>query len=122
MITVLILLLAFLVIVFVLGLGPSGSLERLERIYLIASPAPVVCAFVFPAIFVLLGMEVSAREWIQLISEVGISLSVGLAAVGVVMVWRKRVRSTTLDSRLLAGVLLASIPTLMLLLITLLLR
>lgn len=122
MITLIILLLAFLVIVFVVGFGPAGVLGRLERLYVMVSPVPLVFAFVLPATFVLLGMEMSSPEWLQLSSEVGISLSVGLAAVGVITVWRKRVRSTTLDSRLLAGVLLASIPALMLLLITLLLR
>lgn len=122
MITLLILLLSFLVIVFIVGLGPSGVLGRLERLYLMVSPVPLVFAFVLPATFVLLGMEISSPEWLQLSSQVGISLSVGLAAVGVALVWRKRVRNRIFDARMLAGVLLASIPALMLLLITLLLR
>lgn len=121
MITAAALLLALLLVLLLTrGVG-IGKLTALERAFLLCTPLPAIIAFVLPgSLSMLLGETATARRWINLLSESGIVLSAVLFLAGVWLIWARHLRGEPRDVRMSVGVLLAAVPSLLVLLVALL--
>jgi hypothetical protein len=104
--------LTFAVVVFAFGLGllalrPSfaGPLDSSERLFVALSPAPVLLTLAVPS---LLGPRAS-----NVVTAVGAVLSVVLVIAGSVLLFHRSRVDAGRDVRLLAALLLAAMPALM---------
>ncbi len=96
---------------------PRSTLGRIERLYLFASPAPLLLALVVPDIFGVFDRDSSSRTLSNLLSETGIWLSLAFVIVGLVVVVRSQFQTGSIDGRLILALFVAAIPTLLVVLI-----
>jgi hypothetical protein len=107
---------------FVPGRSRQGDLSRAERVYLFSTPAPLVLAFVVPDLVGLhfwFGGAMSAGQqwWSHRILIAGLVTSGALVIAGLVLLWRRWVDEGGVDARLVDGLLLASVPAVLVLLV-----
>ena len=111
-------LLALAAIVFLHSAGTP--LTAVERLYLSAAPLPVVLALVIPSVLTLwLDGTDATRNWSGRLSAIGGWLSLGLLIAGALVLRRRTTRGETWPRRLIAAVLVAMLPAVMIGLIAL---
>jgi hypothetical protein len=99
----------------------QGSLSRVERVYRYSSPLPLVLTFILPDLIGLhfwYGGAWPANEqwWSNRILIAGLVASGALVITGLVLLWRRWVDDHRVDGRLFDGMLLASVPLVLVLL------
>jgi len=100
-----------LVVILTRASAAAAPLDSVERLYLFASPVPVVVAFVLPgAISSLMDGPGSTRPWGVWLSAAGGWLSLAMVLSGVVLLARRQARDDGWDRRLLLGLLVAALP------------
>lgn len=98
----------------------AGPLNTAERIYLVAAPIPAVLAFVAPGpINLLMQGSAGARAWGVWLTKVGGWLSLALILVGTLLLVRRSGRRLQWDRRLLAGLMVAALPVVLMALVAL---
>ena len=114
---------AVLLLVGLMLRGPGGRpLAPPERFYLVTAPLPIVLALVLPSALGWLATGPAARSWGLRLTAVGGWSSAALVLSGVVLIWRRRSRGLGSDRRLAAGLLLASLPAVLMAMIAVLYR
>ena len=98
-----------------------GTLERSARLYLWVAPVPALLALVFPGALAILapGFE-KQRLWSLRLNWIGCWLSAALVLIGMFLMVRRSGRKAPGENRLLLGVIVASLPALLVGLVALL--
>jgi hypothetical protein len=88
----------------------AGPLDATERLYLVAAPLPVVLALVLPSPLSLLMQGSGNHVWGVWLNAVGGWLSLALILAGALLLGRRSGRQQAWDRRLLAGLMVAALP------------
>jgi len=112
MITVLVLVFA-VVAALLIRAAPGQRLDAVERWYLGTSPLPAVLALGLPGPASLIGDTVAARRLGAVLTQAGLWASIALLAIGIGLVVRRTRRSEPVGPVLLFGIVLASLPVVM---------
>ncbi len=120
MIAVAVLLIALALSWFILAGGPAGSITRLERIYLLVTPLPILLMFGVSLLIETLRIPADRVRWLTShLEPAAILLSAGLILAGMALVWRRWARDEGRKNRLVAGIFLAGIPAILAFLVVL---
>jgi hypothetical protein len=104
------------------GGSRHGNLSRAERVYLCSTPVPLLVAVLLPGLIAMQIMRTSGspalqRWWSDRTLQAGLATSAALVIAGGVLLWRRWMDDRGVDSRLMYGLLLASVPLLLVILL-----
>ena len=100
------------------GRSREGTLARAERVYLFSTALPMLLAIVFPGLASLAitdrgGSLETQRWWSDRLLLAGLIASGALVVAGAALVWRRWWKDGVIDGRLLNGMVMASVPLLL---------